>query len=149
MCGAHPTAEDRDHRTHRKYSHARTTVPVGCHHAAHAPGGPRPVQVGLQLVLIALAAVAGYLWCASPSGSWCATFSTPGTARRRRGAPEAELERQVMTIARLVVRTVGAALAVIAVLMALDLFGIDIGPAVAGLGVVGIAVGLGAPDADP
>ena len=34
-----------------------------------------------------------------------------------------------MTIARLVVRTVGAALAVIAVLMALDLFGIDIGPA--------------------
>ena len=49
-----------------------------------------------------------------------------------------------MTIARLVVRTVGAALAVIAVLMALDLFGIDIGPAVAGLGVVGIAVGLGA-----
>jgi small conductance mechanosensitive channel len=49
-----------------------------------------------------------------------------------------------MTIARLVVRTVGAALTVIAVLMALDLFGIDIGPAVAGLGVVGIAVGLGA-----
>jgi small conductance mechanosensitive channel len=28
--------------------------------------------------------------------------------------------------------------------MTLDLFGIDIGPAVAGLGVVGIAVGLGA-----
>ena len=35
-------------------------------------------------------------------------------------------------------------IAIIAVLMALDLFGIDIGPAVAGLGVVGIAVGFGA-----
>src|SRR6186997_731548 len=36
------------------------------------------------------------------------------------------------------------AVVVLGVLMALDLFGIDIGPAIAGLGVVGIAVGLGA-----
>jgi len=35
-------------------------------------------------------------------------------------------------------------IAIIAVLMALDLFGIDIGPAIAGLGIAGIAVGLGA-----
>jgi small conductance mechanosensitive channel len=55
-----------------------------------------------------------------------------------------ELERRVRTIGRLVVRLAGAVIGVIAVLMALDLFGIDIGPAVAGLGVVGIAVGLGA-----
>ena len=48
------------------------------------------------------------------------------------------------TVARLVVNIAGAAILVIGVLMALDLFGIDIGPAIAGLGVVGIAVGLGA-----
>jgi small conductance mechanosensitive channel len=38
----------------------------------------------------------------------------------------------------------GVTIAVIALLMILDLFLIDIGPAIAGLGVVGIAVGLGA-----
>ncbi len=56
----------------------------------------------------------------------------------------AELERRVQTIGRLVVRIAGSVIAIIAVLMALRLFGIDIGPAVAGLGVVGIAVGFGA-----
>jgi small-conductance mechanosensitive channel len=58
--------------------------------------------------------------------------------------PPLELERRVSTIARLVVRIGGAVLAVIAVLMILGEFDIDIGPAVAGLGVVGIAVGFGA-----
>jgi len=48
------------------------------------------------------------------------------------------------TIGRLLVRITGATIAVVAVLMSLQLFGIDIGPAVAGLGVVGIAVGFGA-----
>ncbi|HEX7225670.1 MAG TPA: mechanosensitive ion channel family protein [Candidatus Limnocylindria bacterium] len=58
--------------------------------------------------------------------------------------PPLELERRVSTIARLVVRIGGAVVAVIAVLMILGEFDIDIGPAVAGLGVVGIAVGFGA-----
>jgi len=58
--------------------------------------------------------------------------------------PPFELERRVNTIGRLVVRIAAFAIGIIAVLMALDLFGIDIGPAVAGLGVVGIAVGFGA-----
>ena len=56
----------------------------------------------------------------------------------------AELERRVTTIGRLLVRIAGGLVAVIAVLMILNLFGIDIGPAVAGLGVAGIAVGFGA-----
>lgn len=69
---------------------------------------------------------------------------------RRRGdagpspMPADELERRVGTIRHLLVRIAGALIAVVAALMILDLFGIDIGPAVAGLGVVGIAVGLGA-----
>ena len=58
--------------------------------------------------------------------------------------PPAELERRVTTIGRLLVRVAGGLLILIAGLMVLQLFGIDIGPAVAGLGVVGIAVGLGA-----
>ncbi len=58
--------------------------------------------------------------------------------------PARELERRVTTIERLTLRVGGATLTIIALLMILRLFGIDIGPAVAGLGVVGIAVGLGA-----
>ena len=58
--------------------------------------------------------------------------------------PRAELERRVETVGRLIVRIAGSVIAIIAVLMAFGVFGIDIGPAVAGLGVVGIAVGLGA-----
>jgi small-conductance mechanosensitive channel len=59
-------------------------------------------------------------------------------------APPRELERRVNTIARLAVRIGGAIIVTIAVLMALDQLGVEIGPAVAGLGVVGIAVGFGA-----
>jgi moderate conductance mechanosensitive channel len=55
-----------------------------------------------------------------------------------------ELERRVYTIARLVVKVGGGIIVVIAVLMALGEFGVDIGPAIAGLGVAGIAVGFGA-----
>jgi small conductance mechanosensitive channel len=58
--------------------------------------------------------------------------------------PARELERRVSTIERLSVRVGGSLLTIIAVLMILRIFGLDIGPAVAGLGVVGIAVGLGA-----
>jgi moderate conductance mechanosensitive channel len=55
-----------------------------------------------------------------------------------------ELERRVRTLERLTLRVAGIIIAVIAVLMALSTVEIDIGPAIAGLGVVGIAVGLGA-----
>jgi small conductance mechanosensitive channel len=58
--------------------------------------------------------------------------------------PPIELERRVNTIARLVIRVGAAIIVIIAVLMALGEVGVDIGPAVAGLGVAGIAVGFGA-----
>ena len=60
------------------------------------------------------------------------------------GVAPVELERRVTTIARLVVKVGGGIIVVIAVLMALGEFGVDIGPAIAGLGVAGIAVGFGA-----
>lgn len=58
--------------------------------------------------------------------------------------PALELERRVTTIQRLTVRVGATLVTIIALLMILAVFDIDIGPAVAGLGVVGIAVGLGA-----
>jgi moderate conductance mechanosensitive channel len=68
--------------------------------------------------------------------------------RRRATLTEAaaaiELERRVTTLAGLALRIAGAVIAVIGVLMVLSEFEIDIGPAIAGLGVVGIAVGFGA-----
>jgi small conductance mechanosensitive channel len=62
----------------------------------------------------------------------------------RRRLPAAEVERRVATIGRLAVRVAATVIVVIAALTILGLFGIDIGPALAGLGVVGIAVGFGA-----
>ena len=109
------------------------------------PDLPVSFEITLQIVLIALAALAGFLVLRAGVG-----VSVRRLLERRReeaGAgvlPQAELERRVNTIGSLVVRVAGAVIAIIAVLMALDLFGIDIGPAVAGLGVVGIAVGFGA-----
>lgn len=58
--------------------------------------------------------------------------------------PSIELERRITTLQHLAVRVGGVVVGIIAGLMILSEFSIDIGPAIAGLGVVGIAVGLGA-----
>jgi moderate conductance mechanosensitive channel len=58
--------------------------------------------------------------------------------------PPAEVQGRIRTVGNLIVRVGGAVIVVIAALMALGQLGIDIGPAVAGLGLVGIAAGLGA-----
>lgn len=109
------------------------------------PDLPVSVEIALQITLIVLAALAGYLLLRTAVGIGVRHL----LERRRQEAvdgelPQAELERRVRTIGRLVVRLAGAVIGVIAVLMALDLFGIDIGPAVAGLGIAGIAIGFGA-----
>ena len=109
------------------------------------PDLPASVEVMLQLALIAVAGLVAFVLLRMAVG-----IGMRHLLDRR--APEvdggvlsaAELERRVQTIGRLVVRIAGSVIAIIAVLMALRLFGIDIGPAVAGLGVVGIAVGFGA-----
>ena len=58
--------------------------------------------------------------------------------------PSVELERRVRTLQDVSVRVAALVIGIIATLMILSEFAIDIGPAIAGLGVVGIAVGLGA-----
>ncbi len=99
----------------------------------------------LQLAAIALVAAVAFMALRS------ATRLAVGHLLERRAGDisdnplvAVELERRVRTIERLTLRSAGVVIVVIATLMALSTFSIDIGPAVAGLGVVGIAVGLGA-----
>ena len=106
---------------------------------------PPSLTIGSQLLLIVVAALVGFFALRAVVDVSIrrllerrAAESEPGVLAR------AELERRVRTVGRLIVNIAGVVIAVIAVLMALDLFGIDIGPAIAGLGIAGIAVGLGA-----
>ena len=109
------------------------------------PDLPASVEMTLQILLIAAAALVGFLVLRAAVGISIRHLLERRSAESTAGVlPPAELERRVHTIGTLVVRVAGSVIAIIAVLMALDLFGIDIGPAVAGLGVVGIAVGFGA-----
>jgi moderate conductance mechanosensitive channel len=109
------------------------------------PDLPVSVTLGLQLALIAVAALVAFLVLRTVVGVSVRHLLERRSEEAGSGVlPAAELERRVNTIGRLVVRVAGAIITVIAVLMALELFGVDIGPAVAGLGVVGIAVGFGA-----
>lgn len=109
------------------------------------PDLPESVDSLLRVALVVITALVAFLVLRQVVG-----VSVRSLLERRAAEgedetlPPLELERRVSTIARLVVRIGGAVLAVIAVLMILGEFDIDIGPAVAGLGVVGIAVGFGA-----
>ncbi|MGI8657369.1 MAG: mechanosensitive ion channel family protein [Candidatus Limnocylindria bacterium] len=109
------------------------------------PNLPASVEVILQLALIAVAALVAFVVLRSAVGIGMRHLLERRSQEASAGVlSPAELEKRVQTIGRLIVRIAGSVIAVIAVLMALQLFGIDIGPAVAGLGVVGIAVGFGA-----
>lgn len=55
-----------------------------------------------------------------------------------------EREKRIRTVQSLAVRIGGVVIVIVITLMILSVFGIQIAPALAGLGVVGIAVGLGA-----
>jgi small-conductance mechanosensitive channel len=111
------------------------------------PALPDSVETILRVALIGLAALVAYILLRK-----AVQVGVRGVMERRsaeaaaEGAapPPLELERRVNTVARLVVRIGGMIVVTIALLMALDEFGVEIGPAVAGLGVVGIAVGFGA-----
>ena len=63
---------------------------------------------------------------------------------RRRGRADIELEKRAETLSGLFRKTVVVVIWIIAVIMALKEAGFDIGPILAGAGVVGLAVGFGA-----
>lgn len=64
-----------------------------------------------------------------------------GTARELTAA---EVQRRIDTVSTLAVSLIRVLVVTIAVIMVLGKFNVDVGPAVAGLGIVGIAVGFGA-----
>lgn len=64
-----------------------------------------------------------------------------GTARELTAA---EVERRIDTVSTLLNSLLRVLVGTIAVIMVLGKFNVDVGPAVAGLGIVGIAVGFGA-----
>jgi small conductance mechanosensitive channel len=109
------------------------------------PTLPPSVETAAQVALIAVVALIAYAVLRKG-----VDIGVRGVMERRsaEGAnedmPPHEVERRVHTIARLAVRVGAVIIVTIAVLMALDEFGVEIGPAIAGLGVVGIAVGFGA-----
>ena len=109
------------------------------------PALPDSVETILRVGLISIAALVAYLVLRKG-----VEVGVRGVMERRAaedataGTASYELERRVNTIARLVIRIGMVIILTIAVLMALDEFGVEIGPAIAGLGVVGIAVGFGA-----
>jgi len=106
---------------------------------------PPSLTIGSQLLLIVVAALVGYFALRAVVDVSVRHLLERRAAESEQGVlPRAELERRVKTVGRLLVNIASAVIAIIAVLMALDLFGIDIGPAIAGLGIAGIAVGLGA-----
>ena len=60
------------------------------------------------------------------------------------GEPELEVRKRIETLSHVVYRTAVAVVAILAVVMILPQFGVDVAPLIAGLGLVGLAVGFGA-----
>jgi len=97
-------------------------------------------QYGWKVLLI-LTFVAGMYWLIH--------HLTPPVVKSRvrsqmKGKPEVEMEKRADTLIRVIRDTSTVALGILALFVVLDQIGINITAALAGLGVVGIAVGLGA-----
>ncbi|MGH2429871.1 MAG: mechanosensitive ion channel family protein [Candidatus Limnocylindria bacterium] len=109
------------------------------------PDLPNWADTGLRIALIIAAALVLFLAIRSAARISVQHLLEQRSVEAGAGLiPPVELERRVNTVQVLVIRLAGAIIMVIATLMILSEFAIDIGPAVAGLGVAGIAVGFGA-----
>jgi small conductance mechanosensitive channel len=63
---------------------------------------------------------------------------------RMKGRPEAAIEKRSRTISYVITNTIGAVIAVIVLFTVLGQVGVNIGPALASLGIVGLAISFGA-----
>ncbi len=103
-----------------------------------------PLLTGGQLVIIAIVAFVAWAFVRIGVAQAATHLLEREAEHGESGLPQVEMERRVRTLQRIVVRVAGAVIVLIAALTALSGFDVNIGPAVAGLGVAGIAVGLGA-----
>jgi moderate conductance mechanosensitive channel len=62
----------------------------------------------------------------------------------QRGGEDIELEKRAATLGGIIRKTIGVIVWIVAIIMALKEAGFDVGPILAGAGVVGLAVGFGA-----
>jgi len=100
---------------------------------------------GLQiLVIVIVAAIALVVARLTVHGILKALIDREATEGTAQELSAIEVRKRLDTLDRLARNVIRAFVIVIAGLMILTTLGIDIGPAVAGLGVVGIAVGFGA-----
>lgn len=68
----------------------------------------------------------------------------PAVTRQMAGRPATEVERRVDTLSGVIIRTAEVVLFLLALFTVLPEFGLDIRPVLAGVGITGIALGLGA-----
>jgi small-conductance mechanosensitive channel len=102
-------------------------------------------ETSFQVLLILVAAAIAFVAVRLALGAAVQHLLERHTRQLAEGPLTAdEMERRIRTLQRLASRVIGAVIVIVACLMVLDRFAINIGPAIAGLGVVGIAVGLGA-----
>jgi small conductance mechanosensitive channel len=101
--------------------------------------------VALQVVLIVASAVAAYI-----AIRLAVAAAVRHLIERRKDDADAgnisrvELDRRVTTLGQLLTKIAAAIIVIVATLMVLKAFNVDIGPAIAGLGIAGLAVGFGA-----
>jgi small conductance mechanosensitive channel len=106
---------------------------------------PDWVVLVLQIVLIVIVAlIALRLARTFVHGVFQTLIDREATEGRARDLSRGEIQRRMSTLDSLGAGVIQFLIVVIAGLMILGRLGIDIGPAIAGLGIVGIAIGFGA-----
>ena len=114
-----------------------------CYHP-HVSDLPPSAELALRVGLIGISALIAFIALRIAVNVGVRHVIEHRSAASGGRVPPAEAQGRVRTVGELIVRIGGAVILVIAALMVLGELGIDIGPAIAGLGLVGIAVGLGA-----
>lgn len=95
---------------------------------------------GIRIIVIVAIGMAGYLMFQY----FIPRFVRRTVSTRMKDKPGAEIQKRTHTLSAVLRKTAGILIGIIIVFTILAEIGINIGPALAGLGVVGIAVGFGA-----
>jgi small-conductance mechanosensitive channel len=119
------------------------TTDGGCYHRGMTDLAPS-AELAVRILIIGLSALAGFIALRLAVNVGVRHVAEHRSAASRGRMQAADVEARIRTVGTLIVRVGGAVIAVIAVLMVLGELGVNIGPAIAGLGLVGIAAGLGA-----
>ena len=105
---------------------------------------PPSAELAVRVLLIAISALIGIVALRIAVNVGVRHVVEHRSAASGGRVPPADVQGRVRTVGQLIVRIGAAVILVIAALMVLGELGVNIGPAIAGLGLVGIAVGLGA-----